>query len=493
MTGASSAYVVAVDQGTSSTKGLLVDASGAVVRTSSVAISQAYPSVGWVEQDANELLRSVRHVLTDLATDLDRPIAAVGLSVQRESALVWDRTRCEPLGPVIGWQDRRTADEVERLAGAGHADELRAISGLPLDPMFSAPKIRWLLDHTDGGDVAAGTIDNWIVFALTGEHRVEYGNASRTMLLDVGSARWSDRACALFGIDPAVLGELHPSNEPTGTIRGLAGYDGVPIAAVMADSHAALYGHGVREPGGVKVTYGTGSSVLGLIDTIEGPSHGLTRTVAWHDGRLRYAFEGNILSTGATVVWLAGVLGVEPAELYERASRFDLAAALASHRIDLVPAFGGMGAPWWDSSAQALISGLTLGDGADELAFAAVESIALQVEDVLDAADRAAGERFEVVMADGGPTRNDLLMQLQAEVGRREIVRSTVPELSAMGVARMAGSVVGAWDDGALAGSERSRFAPRLDPAIAGRRRRRWSEAVDRSRRNVGDGAENVE
>lgn len=482
---AESAVIVAIDQGTSSTKVLVVDATGTVVSSAVIPVGQAHPQPGWVEQDAEEIVQSVLTGIREATTGFGERIAGIGLSSQRESALAWDRATGQALGPVLGWQDRRTGPRAAELTLAGHGELVREITGLPIDPMFSALKLGWLLDQVDpdrtrstAGEICVGTVDSWLLFRLTGEHRIEAGNASRTQLLNLATVDWDERLLHLFGVPRAALPLVHASSAPSAAVRGVATLPaGTRVLAVMGDSHSALYAHGVRRPGTVKVTYGTGSSVMGLIETGSNDAAtagGLVRTIAWQTDAVAYAFEGNILSTGSTMVWLAGLLGRTPGELFDLAE-----TAAADHGIDLVPAFSGLGAPWWDETARALIVGLDLGTGAGELARAGAESIPLQIEDVLAVADAGAA-RIDRIMVDGGPAGNDWLMQLQADLSQRDVVRPADAALSALGVAYLAGSQAGLWTDtGVLALPRQSRtFTPTLDPDHARRRRQRWLAAV---------------
>ncbi|WP_158437848.1 FGGY family carbohydrate kinase [Naasia lichenicola] len=475
-----SPVVVAVDQGTSSTKTLVLDVHGSIVGSLSVPLGQQHPAAGWVEQDANEILDGVRAGLGHARELFGERIAAIGISNQRESALAWDPATGRPVGPMLGWQDRRTADRARALAD--HSARVRRITGLPLDPMFSALKFGWLLDEVDpdrsrsgAGEILLGTVDSWIVWSLTGEHRIEVGNASRTQLLDIETGGWSAELLDLFGIPAASLPRVAMSDEPTAAIDGLD----VPITAVLGDSHAALYGHGARDAGAVKVTYGTGSSIMGLESPdARATASGLVRTIAWGtDGEIRRAFEGNILSTGATLVWLSELLDMTPGDLVE------LAAGSPDAAIDLVPAFAGLGAPWWDESAVAVLSGFDLGTPRAALARAAVESIPLQIEDVLTSAD-GSGSRVDTILADGGPTSNDWLVQLQADLSQRTVVRSDVAELSALGAAHLAGVRAGVWTAEAVAALPRASttFVPQLDADAARDRRARWLAAVGRAR-----------
>ncbi|KJQ52881.1 FGGY family carbohydrate kinase [Microbacterium sp. SA39] len=468
---------IAVDQGTSATKGLIVDSAGVVVMRVSEPLEQTHPRPGWVEQDPVAMRESVDAVVRRLLAGYEGTVAGIGFSTQRESAIAWDPRSGAPLSPVLGWQDRRTADHAVALAS--HAARVREVSGLPLDPMFSALKFAWILDEIDpnrtraeAGRIALGTVDSWLLWNAVGEHRIEIGNASRTQLLDLSTGEWSAELLELFRIPRACLPRIVASD----AAARLTPYAGVPLRGVLGDSHAALYGHGVRTPGDVKVTYGTGSSVMGLTEAIvEGP--GLVGTIAWgtEAGGIARAFEGNILSTGATLVWLARLLGTTLHELD------GLARTVSdSGGVDIVPAFAGLAAPWWDERATGIVSGLQLGSDRARVARAAFESIALQIEDVLSAAEREGGRQFARVLADGGPSRNPWLMQLQADLSGRTVARHDGADLSALGAARLAALAAGVAEEPTEAASH-SEFVP--DPAAdAAPRRARWSAAVARAR-----------
>jgi glycerol kinase len=480
--------IVAIDQGTSSTKVLVVDDTGAIVSSVVVPVGLAHPQPGWVEQDAEEILRSVLRGIREATAGFGERIAGIGLSSQRESALVWDRATGQALGPVLGWQDRRTSARATELTQHGHGPLVREITGLPIDPMFSALKLGWLLDQVDpdrarsaAGEICVGTVDSWLLFKLTGEHRIEAGNASRSQLLNLATVDWDERLTGLFGVPHSTLPRVCTSSAPSAPVRGVDGLPaGTRVLAVMGDSHSALYAHGVRQAGTVKATYGTGSSIMGLlpIGTDAEPA-GLVTTLAWQTDRAHHAFEGNILSTGSTMVWLAQLLGRTPGDLFELAR-----SAPVEHGLDLVPAFSGLGAPWWDETARALLIGLTLGSTPAALARAAAESIALQIEDVLAAADAGGGPRIDRIHVDGGPSANDWLMQLQADLSQRDVVRPEAGALSALGVAHLAGTVAGIWTDDELLALPRPStiFTPSL-PATASRvRRDRWLVAVAAAR-----------
>ncbi len=490
---AGSAVIVAVDQGTSSTKALAVDASGNVVGWGSVAVAQQHPRPGWVEQDARELADSAFEAVRLAVAGIEDRVAGLALSTQRESAVCWDRTTGEPLGPVLGWQDRRTVADAQAITARddGAAERVRQTSGLPVDPMFSALKFAWLLDQVDPrrersnrGEIAVGTVDAWLVHRLTGEFRIETGNASRTALLDLATLDWSDGLLDLFRIPRAALPPVVASNAVTGPVTGLPMLPpGTRIHAILGDSHAALFGHGARTAGSVKVTLGTGSSIMGLLESRASSPGGLVTTVAWSDPAPSYAFEGNILSTGATLVWLAEILETTPAELAALAAETDRDAD-PGRGVDLVPAFSGLGAPWWDDDARAIISGFDLSTTRAELARAAVESIPLQIDDVLCAAEKATGRRFDTILIDGGPAANDWLAQLLADLSQRRVRRPDVAGLSALGAAHLAGIGAGVWTADEVLALDRNGtiFDPIMSPERARARRDRWHAAIELAR-----------
>lgn len=473
--------VLAVDQGTSSTKALAVGLDGTVLAREVVRISCQHPQPGWVEQDAEEIFVSVEAAVSRLLARVPGPVLSLGLSTQRESAIAWDRKTGKPLGPMLGWQDRRTSERAGELQASGDEQWIRARTGLPVDPMFSALKLEWLLDSVDpdrrrarNGEIAVGTVDSFLMHRLTGQHLIEAGNASRTQLLDIDHLGWDEQLLEMFRIPTQTLPEVVCSNMHLPLHRDLPGDHKLTIDGVLGDSHAALYGHGVRAPGQVKATYGTGSSVMGLLANEPFEVSGLARTIAWQLGSSpAYAFEGNILATGATLLWMGGILGLEPGELTDLAREVE-----TLHGVNLVPAFAGLAAPWWSERAQATLSGFTLGTSRAVLARAAVDAVVLQVEDVLGAAEDA-GAPVAVVLADGGPSANDWLMQLQADLSTRTVRRSIVPELSAFGAASLAADSVDApiVVDPAARHEE---FLPELDIAMSSARRHSWQAAVAR-------------
>jgi glycerol kinase len=467
--------ILAIDQGTSATKAVLVDAAGAIVARASAPVSLSAPRPGWVEQDANEIWSSVQAAVAACLDGRDPAhVAAVGLSTQRESLLLWDRATSEPRGPMLSWQDQRTDSAPLRE----HADEVRMLSGLPLDPMFSAAKARWLLETYGRAGVCLGTVDSYLLTRLGGEHIIEAGNAARTQLLDVRTLDWSPVLLEVFGVPRDALPRVVASTGPFPSVCGLAPLrDGTPVCAVMGDSHSALFAHAGWRPGQVKATFGTGSSIMSLGDADTWTPGAVCLTVAWQDEHgPAHAFEGNIRSTGGTLTWLAQLLGTTPSALAEE-------AAESSDGIHLVPAFGGLAAPWWDDDAVGLISGLTFATRRAQLARAALESIAFQVEDTVAAIEALAGP-VQTLLADGGPTGNRMLMQLQADTGGRAVARSLAAELSALGVAHLAGRTAGVWTQDQLEALDRPRelYTP-VEPAAARRARvEAWHVAIARAR-----------
>lgn len=479
--------VLAVDQGTSSTKAVAIDADGRILRSHSVALGQATPRPGWVEQDPVEILDSVITCLNALVAAGPETPVSVGLSSQRESALAWDAATGKPLSPLLGWQDRRTAAAARALTDHRVDALVRERSGLPLDPMFSALKFSWILDDIDpdrlrstAGDIRLGTVDCWLLDRLTGQWRIEAGNASRTQLMNLSGLDWDADLLDLFRIPFPALPPIVRSDAPSSPISSLAaGGISVGFGGVLGDSHAALFGHGVRIPGRVKVTFGTGSSVMGLTDNDVPAMSGMAHTLGWLTDAPARAFEGNILSTGATLLWLGRLLGREPAELAAAAQ-----SAATNAGVCLVPAFAGLGAPYWDEDARAVLCGFDQGTTIAHLARAAFESIPHQIEDVLERADVAAGARIEEVLADGGPARNDWLMQLQADLSGRRVGRPDNSLLSVTGAGHLAGLTTGLWGvERPLPGpGETTVFTPSLTGDERARRRGEWAAAVARAR-----------
>lgn len=481
------AAVLAIDQGTTNTKAILADAaSGEVLASASRAVGISFPAPGWVEQDAAQLWHATAEAAVECLDVAGVRPDGLALSNQRESVVAWSRSTGEPLGPVLGWQDARTAPWCAALAAGvpGVGDLVRSRTGLSLDPMFSAPKMRWLLDAAlaagaDPADVALGTVDSWLVWNLTGAHLTEAGNASRTLLLSLAALDWDPELLATFGLPPAALPRVVPSDGGFGTTSGAGGLPaGVPVVAVLADSHAALYHHGCTRPGAGKATYGTGSSVMTPCDGPAAAPAGIATTLAWVvDGRPTYAREGNVVATGSALDWMARTLGCPAGE---SGGKFltSLAAQVGdAGGVCFVPAFSGLGAPYWDRGATGLVAGVTGGTTPAHLARAALEAVAHQVADVVEAIESDGRAAIGMLHADGGATASALLMQIQADLLGRDVHVADAPEASALGAARLAARALGVPEPAPSTGSV---VAPA--PGDRAGRRLAWARAVARSR-----------
>jgi glycerol kinase len=457
--------VLAIDQGTTNSKAVLVTPDGGVLATGSAPVGLSTPRPGWAEQDADELWHSVlRAVSSCLASAGVVEVTAIALSTQRESVVGWNLAG-DAVGPVIGWQDVRTAAWCSSVPPA--VDELvRGRTGLRVDAMFSAPKLHWLLNETGADRV--GTVDSWLIHRLTGcrEHLTEAGNASRTLLYDTVALDWSAELLDAFGVPRSALPEVRPSNAGFGVTKGVPGLaDGIPIVAVLADSHAAMYGQGCTRAGMIKATYGTGSSVMTPVDGFVETGC----TLAWLTDRPVYALEGNIVSSGAALAWTAGMLG-----LPNVGALMELAAGVPSaDGVVLVPAFAGLGAPHWDREARAALTGMSAATTRAHIARAAVDAIAHQICDITD----TIPDPLNSLRADGGATVSELLMQTQADLLGHPVEAADVPEISALGVAELAWSTLGEKTGWARRRTYRA-FEPALDPAPRIRRRANWADAV---------------
>lgn len=485
--------ILAIDQGTTNTKAVLVDRSGSVRSRASRPLSIAFPRPGWVEQDARSLWRSVTEAVDEcVALAGDVGIAAVGVSNQRESVVVWDARTGEPVAPCVSWQCRRTAEFCDELRTRGVESSIRERSGLPIDPLFSASKIRCLLEgipngmaRAADGEVRAGTVDSWLLWSLTGGtvHATDASNASRTQLLNLRDMAWDAELLRIFEIPQACLPEVRCSIGIFGATSGVGSLPaGVPVSGIAGDSHAALFGHAAFASGQVKATYGTGSSLMTPLPDLVDSRHGLATTIAWAAPEgVRYALEGNITNTGGAVEWIAGMLGLAGAEEVAQ-----LATSVPdSGGVYLVPAFAGLGAPHWDAGARGVLCGLTRGTSRAHIARAAIEAIAFQIGDVFEAMRQDANIPFASLNADGGASRNDVLMQFQADILGCPVIRSSSADISAMGAAWLAGLAVGYWKSleelGAL-----PRPTTRFDAVMSDARRTEltigWRSALRRSR-----------
>lgn len=441
--------IIALDEGTTNAKAIALDDEGNVIARFTAPLTLQTPREGWVEQSGDLLLSASVAVLEQAirAVGVQR-IAGLAISNQRETAIGWYRQSGKTLGPAISWQCSRTAPFCETLRQQGERDAVQALTGLPIAPLFSGSKMRWLLDSVpegrtlaQRGEICLGTIDSWLLWNLTAGEAFccDESNASRTQLFNIHEGRWDERLLQLFGVPLAALPQVCPTSHRFGHTKGVAGIpDGIPILAMAGDSHAALFGHALGKPGCVKATYGTGSSVMAPVSVAQAEMTTLATTVAWHDGDKRvYGLEGNIPHTGDAVAWLTDCTGLD--ELAPEA----LAAALntlpasvdSTLGVYFVPALTGLGAPWWDDRARGSISGLSRGVKRAHLVRAALEAIAYQIADVVLAMRQHADFELSALMVDGGPTRNDWLMQYQADLLGCTVMRSDVAELSAVGAA----------------------------------------------------------
>lgn len=484
--------ILAIDQGTTNTKAVLVDATGSIRHKASRPVDVTFPQPGWVEQDPVLLWQSVQDAVDACLAAAGDPVpAGIAITNQRESVLVWECATGKPVGPMVIWQCRRTSGLCETLRERGLAPLLRERTGLPIDPLFSASKIRWLLDQVpnghqraENGELCAGTVDSWVLWNLTGSqaHRCDVSNASRTQLLNLRTANWDDELLNAFGIPAAMLPEVMPSEAHFGeTVAQGRLPAGVPIASMIGDSHAALFGQSGFKPGAVKATYGTGSSLMSPLPALAFSERGIATTVAWGlDDEVVYALEGNISVTGAAVQWCADLLGLDdPAQAAALAAQVEDAEGLY-----VVPAFVGLGAPHWREKARGLVTGITRGTTAVHFARAVVESIAFQIRDVFDAMAEEAGTDLDVLLADGGGSRNDALMQFQADLLGRPVLRNNAGEISALGAAYLAGLTLGVWaSTDALAALPRSldRFEPRWSDAAREAAYDGWRQAIART------------
>jgi glycerol kinase len=474
---------------------MVFDRRGRVRAQAQQEFTQHFPKPGWVEHDPEEIWETTRRTAIAVVADANltgEQIAAIGLTNQRETTLLWDRATGKPLAPAIVWQDRRTAGMCARLKKAGHESLFRRKTGLLLDPYFSGTKLAWLLDHIPGarrraarGELAFGTVDTWLLWKLTDGriHATDATNASRTLLYDLRSGGWDEKLLRLLRIPRAVLPEIRSCSEVYGEVSSIPALRGVRIAGVAGDQHAALFGQACFQPGMAKNTYGTGCFML--LNTGRKPvasRHQLLTTLAWKLGaQTEYALEGSVFIGGAVVQWLRDGLG-----LITRSSDVEMLAARVPDNggVYLVPAFTGLGAPHWDAEARGAILGLTRGTTAAHLARAAIESIAYQVADLIAAMEADAGLKLRELRVDGGATVNTGLLQFQSDLLRRPVVRPRVTETTALGAAFFAGLAVGYWKNrdeiAALWRADRS-YLPRAS-AAAGRCQRDWRRAVERAK-----------
>ena len=488
-------YVLALDQGTTSSRALLFDEFGAVRAVAQREFDQIFPQPGWVEHKPEQIASSQIAVAIEALAKAGASVsdvAAIGIANQRETAIVWNRKTGAPVYNAIVWQDRRTADFCERLRSEGHGPLIQQRTGLLIDSYFSATKISWILENVSGaraqaeaGNLAFGTVDTWLLWTLTGGkvHATDASNASRTMLFNIHTGDWDRELLDLFQVPISMMPEVRSSSEVYSTETTVKGLERIPLAGIAGDQQAALFGQRCIRPGLTKNTYGTGCFMLQNTGHRAVPSSNrLVTTVAWKlNNATEYALEGSVFVGGAVVQWLRDGLG-----LIKRSEEVE---ALANSVPDnggvyFVPAFVGLGAPHWDSFARGSVFGLTRGTTAGHLARAAVESIAYQVADLLDAMRLDSGDPVLELRVDGGAAANDSLMQFQSDILGVPVVRPAVTETTALGAAYLAGLAVDFWktDLDASAASKDRRFEPRLPASQARQLRNRWNEAVSRSK-----------
>lgn len=485
-------YLIGIDQSTQGTKALLFDQKGNLIKRTDKAHKQIINEKGWVSHDPEEIYRNTLEAVKNLVQESGIPagdIVGVGISNQRETSLAWDRSTGEPLGQAIVWQCARAVDICEKVEQAGQAEKVRNHTGINLSPYFPASKIAWILENVEGarekavtGNICHGTIDTWLIYKLTGgkEYKTDYSNASRTQLFNIFELKWDKEICELFGIDPANMAEVCDSD----SCFGETDFDGflphpVPIHGVLGDSHGALFGQGCLKPGMTKSTYGTGSSIMMNIG--ENPvlsTHGVVTSLAWSmNGKVNYVLEGNLNYTGAVITWLKDDMKLisspgETQNLAQEASRDDTTY--------LVPAFSGLGAPYWDSRATAAVVGMTRTTKKPELVKAAVECIAYQITDIVNAMSEDAGVKVEELRVDGGPTRNSYLMQFQSDMTRAVVQVPDAEELSGMGPAFAAGIALGMWDENIFNKLSRTKYEPQMNENEAQKKYLGWKKAVER-------------
>jgi glycerol kinase len=491
-------FVLALDQGTTSSRAIVFDRDGGIVAVAQQEYPQGYPFPGHVTHDPEDIwssqLATAREVLEAVPGGA-AGVGALGITNQRETTVVWDRATGEPVAPAIVWQSRITAERCSALRAAGYEERVRALTGLPLDAYFSGPKVAHILDaepglraRADAGELAFGTVDSFLVWRLTGGrvHLTDVSNASRTLLFDINRRRWDPWLCEIVGVPMSMLPEVRPSSallaETDPQVLGRC----LPIGGIAGDQMAATFGQACLQPGMAKNTYGTGAFALLNIGTAPVASeHGLLSTVLWQlgdEGEVAYALEGAVFVAGAGVQWLRdGLRAIESSAEVERLA----AGGTRDHGVVVVPAFVGLGAPHWDPDARGTIVGLTFGSGIDDIALAIVDAMAYQVSDVLASMTLDAGHEVEALRVDGGAAVNDALLQFQADILRVPVERPKVTETTALGAAFLAGLATGVWsstEELTATWQLDRRFEPRLDQAERDRLVDHWQRAVERAR-----------
>ena len=485
-------YIISVDQSTQGTKALLFDESGSLLKRTDKAHRQIINEKGWVSHDSAEIYRNTVEVVKCLVEEsgIDKEkVVGIGISNQRETSLAWDKVTGEPLGHAIVWQCARAVDICERVEQKGEAENIRRKTGINLSPYFPASKIAWILENVEGAkekaekkEICHGTVDSWLIFKLTGgrSYKTDYSNASRTQLFNIFDLKWDKEICGLFGIDPENLAEVVDSDSDFGEtdVEGLFPKP-IPIHGVLGDSHGSLFGQGCLKSGMIKSTYGTGSSIMMNIG--EKPvlsTHGVVTSLAWSmGGKVSYVLEGNLNYTGATITWLKDDLKLieSPAETEKLARE-----AVANDSLYLVPAFSGLGAPYWDSRAAAAIVGMTRTTGKAEVVRAGVECIAYQITDIVKAMSEDAGVTVGELRVDGGPTKNAYLMQFQSDIAEATVQVPDSEELSGIGPAYAAGLALGVWDEKIFDKLKRVKYEPKMEKELRDTKYQGWLGAVQR-------------
>ncbi len=492
-------YILSIDQSTSATKVMLFDRSASLVQRVTLPHQQYYPAEGLVEHDSEEIFNNTIKGMSEvllLAGKQASDLAAVSITNQRETCLIWDKTTGKPIANAAVWQCQRGAEFCAQLISAGEAPGIRQKTGLIVDPYFSASKLRWIIHHTPGakekarkGDLLLGSIDSWLIWKLTNGkiHATDFSNACRTMLFNINTLQWDSELIALFDLYPCMFPEVKCSDEIFGfTDPTLIFEQPLPISGILGDSHAALFGQNCFEPGMAKATYGTGSSIMMNIGSQPlSPPEGLVTSIGWGlNGTIDYVFEGNIHCTGDTINWLINDL-----ELISNAAESEKLALSVSdnNQVYFVPAFVGLGAPYWDNKARATLSGMARNTKKAHVVRAALESIAYQIKELIDLMSENSVIKLSELRVDGGPTRNNFLMQFQSDMLARKVVRSSIEEISALGSALMAGLACGFWKNKeeirSLRKEDRS-FMPKMAKNETERLYKGWKMAVKRSQLN---------
>jgi glycerol kinase len=485
-------YVIALDQGTTSSRALLVGLDGRIIDIAQQEFTQIYPKPGWVEHSPVEIIQTQLRALNKIiernrlqASD----IAAIGITNQRETTVIWDRKSGEPIYNAIVWQDKRTAPICEQLIADGLRNDVKQKTGLLIDSYFSGTKIRWILDNVVGaaeraerGELAFGTVDSWLIWNLTNGkvHATDVTNASRTMLYDINKMDWDDNLLHALGVPKSILPTVHPNTHVFGQAETTIG--SIPILGVAGDQHAALFGQACFEPGMAKNTYGTGCFMLMNIgESMQVSNHGLLTTLAWHKGgRPVYALEGSVFVAGAAVQWLRDGLKIID---QSKDSEYFATKALGSNEVYMVPAFTGLGAPYWDMYARGAIFGLTRDTGKDHIIKATLEAIAYQTKDILEAMQLDSGIKLQTLKVDGGACVNAVLMQFQADILGCEVERPTQVESTALGAAYFAGIHAGIWDQQSISAMRTVDrvFKPDMETNKREKLYSTWKKAVERT------------